>query len=184
MTLRAVLLCNCDSLQPNKHYVGSFHDAECCQRTESKYCCWWGDSRLGVVVVGVHIDIPQAQLVQLPNDFLHSVEVLVLHPIQRAGTRVGTRGLWIGEVEQSRSTSRNNLVLVCGVQRAIPGRYHTRCHTRYGNAKHCIACVHWCMFWSGYTFLQGNKQRCYTRSGDPEHSACCVCSKSICHNMQ
>jgi len=105
----------------NKHYVGSFHDTDCCQRTESKYCCWWGDSRLGVVVVGVHIDIPQAQLMQLPNDFLHGVEVLVLHSIQGARTRVGTRHLWVGEVEQSSvACLGDDLISVRGIQRGIP----------------------------------------------------------------
>lgn len=37
--------------------------------------------RLGVVVVGVHIDIVQVQLMQLPNDLLQGVEVLVRHSI-------------------------------------------------------------------------------------------------------
>jgi len=105
-----------------KCHVCSFHDTDCCQRTQNKDCCWWGNSRLGVVVVGVHVDVPQAQLVQLPNDFLHGIEVLVLHAIQGAGARVGTSHLWVGEVQQSRSASRNNLIFVCGIQRPIPAR--------------------------------------------------------------
>ena len=83
----------------------------------------------------MHIDVPKAQLVQLPDDFLHGVEVLVHHPIQGAGTRVRTRHLWVGEVEQSCGASGNNLVLVCGVQRRISARQKPRCHTKYGNPR-------------------------------------------------
>ena len=39
------------------------------------------DLRLGVMVVGVHIDVVQVQLMQLANDLLQGVEVLVGHPI-------------------------------------------------------------------------------------------------------
>ena len=83
----------------------------------------------------MHVDVPQAQLVQLPNDFLHGVEVLVHHPIQGAGTRVRTRHLWVGEVEQSCGASRNNLVLVCCVQRRVSATQNPRCHTKYGNIR-------------------------------------------------
>lgn len=99
-----------------------------------------GVSRLGVVVVGVHIDVPQAQLVQLPDDFLHGIEVLVHHPIQGACTRVGTGHLWVGEVEQSRGAAGNDLVLIRGIQRAISVRHTPRCHTRYG-VMQCMFCV-------------------------------------------
>ena len=40
--------------------------------------------RLGVVVVGVHIDVVQVQLMQLANDFLQGVEVLVRHSVDGA----------------------------------------------------------------------------------------------------
>ena len=59
-----------------------------------------GNSRLGVVVVWVHIDVPEAQLVQLANDLLHGVHVLVGHSIQSTGTGGGSRHLGVGEVQQ------------------------------------------------------------------------------------
>ena len=43
------------------------------------------DSRLGVVVVWVHVDVPQTQLMQLANDLLHGVHVLIGHSIQGTG---------------------------------------------------------------------------------------------------
>ena len=39
-----------------------------------------------MVVVWVDVNVPQAQLVQLPDDLLHGIEVLVGHAIQGTGT--------------------------------------------------------------------------------------------------
>ena len=79
------------------------------------------NSRLSVVVERVDVDVPQAQLMQLPNHFLHGVEVLVLHPIQGAGPRVGVRHLGVGEVQQTGSAARAiDLIEVGRVQRAVP----------------------------------------------------------------
>lgn len=60
------------------------------------------NSRLGVVVVWVHIDVPQAQLMQLADDLLHGIHVLVGHSIQSTGTGWGSRHLGVGEVQQPR----------------------------------------------------------------------------------
>ena len=44
------------------------------------------DLRLGVVMVWVNIDVPQAQLVKLSQDFLKHIGVLVGCAIQGAST--------------------------------------------------------------------------------------------------
>ena len=59
-----------------------------------------GNSRLGVMVVWVHIDVPQTQLMQLANDLLHGIHVLVGHSIQRTSTGGRSRHLGVGEVQQ------------------------------------------------------------------------------------
>ncbi len=86
-----------------------------CQHERQNY------SRLGVVVVGVHVDVPQAQLMQLSNDFLHCVGVLVGQAIQGACTGPRPGHLGVGEVQQSTVASLgDDLVSVCGIQRGVP----------------------------------------------------------------
>lgn len=78
-------------------------------------------SRLGVVVVGVHIDVPQAQLMQLADDLLHGVHVLVGHSIQGACAGGGSRFLGVGEVHQpSVACAGDDLVPVGGSQEWVP----------------------------------------------------------------
>ena len=67
-----------------------------------------------MVVVGVHIDVPQRQLVQLSNHFLHGILVLVDCTIDGTGAGLGTRNLGVGEVEQAHIG--NDLVLVGSCQ--------------------------------------------------------------------
>ena len=69
----------------------------------------------------MHIDVPQAQLVQFPNHFLHGVGVLVGQAIQ--GTCTGPRPghLGVGEVQQSTvACLGDDLISVCGIQRSVP----------------------------------------------------------------
>ena len=74
-----------------------------------------------MVVERVDVDVPQTQLVQLPDHFLHGVEVLVLHPVQGTGPRVGVGHLGVGEVQQAGSPARAiDLVEVGRVQRSVP----------------------------------------------------------------
>lgn len=67
-------------------------------------------------MVWVHIDVPQAQLMQFANDLLHGIHVLVGHPIQSACAGGGSRLLRVGEVHQpSVACAGNDLVPVgCG----------------------------------------------------------------------
>ena len=90
-------------------------------------------SRLGVVVVWVHVDVPQAQLMQLANDLLHGVLVLVGHPIQGAGTGRGSRFLGVGEVHQpSVACAGNDLVPMLGGQERVPASHWNDCEMRQG----------------------------------------------------
>lgn len=74
-----------------------------------------------MVVVRVHVDIPQAELMQLADDLLHGVLVLVGHPIERAGTGGGSGLLGVGEVQQpSVACAGNDLVPVLGGQGIVP----------------------------------------------------------------
>ena len=92
------------------------------------------NSRLGVVVVWVHIDVPQAQLMQLANDFLHGVHVLVGHSIQGTGTGGGSRLLGVGEVQQPRvACAGNDLVPVLGSQVRVPAPAKPVEHTTYND---------------------------------------------------
>jgi len=69
----------------------------------------------------VHIDVPQAQLMQLSNDFLHGVAVLVGQAVKGACTGPRPRHLWVGEVEQSSvACLGDDLISVRGIQRGIP----------------------------------------------------------------
>ena len=73
------------------------------------------------MVVRVHIDVPQAQLMQLANDFLHSVHVLVSHAIQGACTGWGSWHLGVGEVQQPTvACAWDDLVPVRSRQEGVP----------------------------------------------------------------
>ena len=80
------------------------------------------------MVVRVHIDVPQAQLVQLPNDLLHGVLVLVGHAVQGAGAGGGSGYLGVGEVQQPIVAGGwNNLILLGGIQEGISAAVPAKC---------------------------------------------------------
>ena len=69
----------------------------------------------------MHVDVPQAQLMQLSDDLLHGVGVLVGQPIQAACAGRGPRHSRVGEVEQpSVACLGDNLISVRGIERGIP----------------------------------------------------------------
>ncbi len=79
-----------------------------------------------MVVVGVHIDVPQAQLMQLSNHFLHGVAILVVQAIEGAGTGPRPGYLGVGEVQHSTvACLGDDLISVCGIQRSVPAACHS-----------------------------------------------------------
>ena len=68
-------------------------------------------------MVGVNIDVPQAQLVQLANDLLHGIFILVGHAIQGTCAGGGSGNLGVGEVHQTVvACGWDDLILLCGVE--------------------------------------------------------------------
>ena len=83
------------------------------------------NSRLGVVVVWMDIDVPQTQLMQLANDLLHGIHVLIGHSVQGAGAGGGSRHLGVGEVQKPRvACARNDLVHMLCTQVRVPVPAH------------------------------------------------------------
>ncbi len=69
----------------------------------------------------MHVDVPQAQLMQLSNDFLHCVAILVGQAIEGTGTGPRPGHLGVGEVQQSTVAGLGyDLISVCGIQRGVP----------------------------------------------------------------
>lgn len=76
-------------------------------------------------MVWVHVDVPQAQFMQLADDLLHGIHVLVGHAIQGTGTGGGAGLLGVGEVQQPRvACAGDDLipVLSCQVRVPAPGK--------------------------------------------------------------